>query len=150
MAGRGAVAYYDFGIVVPEAVKEKTAEYREDLDALMPVFDGGYFVACDDDIWTPSYYLYEAYKEYAQRKEIQLDDRRLTEVQLGSELRKQHRAKRRKAPDGNGGKTQFSGYHGVRVGPAAGATFGLGITSFRVQEDDKTLVHAEPLEGVAS
>jgi putative DNA primase/helicase len=119
---RGAMAFYADGKregSIPSAVRAKTEQYREDIDKLAPLFEKGYLIECDDEIWTPMVNLKQVYDQYASDQGIVLQFR-WSETKLGTLLGQRHRKMRHKVETTEGRK-QLVGYHGVAVpDPATG------------------------------
>ena len=114
---RGAVAFYEGGMSegpIPASVVEKTEQYRDDTDRLAPLFEAGYFVRCEDEVWTPMITLYAVYTMYAVARGIP-ENRRWSETTLGTLLSAQHTKKRPQVEAMRGVHKKLSGYHGIRV-----------------------------------
>jgi putative DNA primase/helicase len=137
-AVRGAVRYYAEGPaalrVRPQSVVAKTAEYREDMDPLTPLFEGGYLVRCEQEVWTPTTFLMNAYHAYAARASVPAD-RTWSETRLGTELGRQFARKRRQVEvveEGSSERRRLWGCHGVRAGDPG--TTGWTVPSWRFEE----------------
>lgn len=105
-AVRGAVAWYREGLGDdPEAVREKTAQYREDVDPLEPLFEAGVLVL-DEGAWTPTAELFAAYTDAS----FNGASRTLSEDAFSKALRGRFPSKRREVDD-----SYRRGYLGVRV-----------------------------------
>jgi putative DNA primase/helicase len=107
---RGAVAWYRDGLGdPPEAVAEKTAQYREDVDPLEPLFEAAALVKAPDEV-TPFEELYAAYQSWCNGRSLGLVGR-MTEDRFGKALRGRFPQKRVRI-DGR----QVRAYVGVRAG----------------------------------
>ena len=68
---RGAVEWYAEGLgPVPESVRYRTQQYREDTDPLESVFEAGVLEA-DESAWTATVKLFEAYQRWANDAGVQ-------------------------------------------------------------------------------
>ncbi len=107
----GAVAFYGQGGVgdFPEAVREKTAEYREDVDPMESVFESGFLVA-ESGSWTATADLYCAYQRWAEKNGVP-QDRQYGRDGFAKALSGRY-PRRRKWIDG----VKTRGFSGVRVG----------------------------------
>jgi phage/plasmid-associated DNA primase len=107
----GAVGFYEQGGVgdIPEAVREKTAEYREDVDPLESVFESGYLVA-ELDSFTATASLYSAYQRWAVKSGVP-QDRQYGQDGFAKALAGRFPRSRKRV---DGIKTR--GFRGVRVG----------------------------------
>lgn len=67
---RGAVEWYDSDLgPTPEAVSEKTSEFREDVDPLESLFEAG-ILAAKDGAFTPTTELYAAYRTWCEDNRV--------------------------------------------------------------------------------
>jgi hypothetical protein len=122
----GAVVYYEADRREgerPRSVVEGTAEWREEIDLLAPIFEAGYLERTQANVWTPTMNLYAAYQEFANqdngtRVPLQY---RMGDATFGKRLAEQFAAARRTVEIADG-KKQLKGYYGVKAGRAAGET----------------------------
>lgn len=107
----GARAFYKQGGVgdFPEAVREKTAEYREDVDPMESVFESGYLVA-ESGSWAATADLYCAYQRWAEKNGVP-QDRQYGRDGFAKALSGRY-PRRREWIDG----VKMRGFSGVRVG----------------------------------
>jgi putative DNA primase/helicase len=108
----GATEFYADGIgETPAAVREKTAEYREDTDPLESVFESGYLVA-EPEAFAPTAALYSAYQRWATDRNAP-PERQYGETGFAKALSGRFSRKRQLV---NGAKVR--GFVGVSVGAA--------------------------------
>lgn len=137
---RGAADWYRDGIgVLPEAVVAKTAQYREDLDPLAPLFAEGYLEKCEDAVWTPTVNLMIGYHAYANAH-AWLPEKRWGDTYLGTLLNAQHTRKRRQVPLADESTMRMVGYHGVKLGANTAVLGGDVETSWRFEDADPARV----------
>jgi putative DNA primase/helicase len=109
---RGAHEWYSHGLgETPEAVAEKTAQYREDVDPLETLFEAGVLVT-DPEAVTPFSVLFDAYSSWSNGRDLGIVGR-MNEAAFGTALRGRFEQKRIKI-DGQ----QARAYVGVRGGEA--------------------------------
>lgn len=133
-AVRGATAWYAGGIGgLPQAVVEKTAQYRDDLDPLSPLFEHGYLERCEPETWTPTVNLMTGYRAHANAGAWPVE-KQWSETHLGSLLAAQFTKKRHKVLLADGSHKQMVGYHGVRLGPS---TLVASATSWRFETGEE-------------
>ena len=111
---------------------EKTAQYREELDPLAPIFAEEYLQTCDDSVWTPVCNLALGYRQYADAHGWAAD-KQWSETYLGKLLAAQHTRKRRQVQTALGAQ-RLVGYHGVALGRK---TLVSAASSWVVDEDGR-------------
>jgi putative DNA primase/helicase len=131
-AVRGAVTFYESGIGdPPECVSEKIAEYRSSLDPLEALFQDGYLLRCDEEIWTPVHTLYLAYQ-------AQPGLQPWIEQVFGKNLKTGGFRSKRHRVETSEGSQQLVGYHGVRAGVRAQQA--QELPSWRFASDNSYIV----------